>query len=71
MGTLFLQESDATVLIGGGPDASNDLNQYDLNQASFTIDVTAATVPEPSTWLAGVGALGVIGYTVLRRRKMA
>ena len=71
--TFFNTSSSDTkaTLIGGGPDASNDLNQYDVNQASFTIDVIGATVPEPSTWLAGVGASGVIGYTVLRRRKMA
>jgi hypothetical protein len=41
---------------------------FDINSApDFTITVEA--VPEPSTWLAGIGAFGVIGYTMLRRRR--
>jgi PEP-CTERM motif len=43
---------------------------FDINSApDFTITVEA--VPEPSTWLAGIGAAGVIGYTMLRRRQTA
>ncbi len=33
-------------------------------QGSFTV----TEVPEPSTWLAGIGAAGVIAFTILRRR---
>jgi len=45
--------------------------EYDLtSNPLFTITVVTA-VPEPSTWLAGVGVLGVIGYTVCRRRATA
>jgi hypothetical protein len=45
--------------------------EYDLtSNAPFTITVVTA-VPEPSTWPAGVGVLGVIGYIVLRRRATA
>ena len=42
--------------------------EYDLtSNLLFTITVATA-VPEPSPWLAGVGVLAVIGYTMLRRR---
>jgi hypothetical protein len=41
--------------------------QFQTPESSFTI----TTVPEPSTWFAGIGALIVIGYTVLRRRQAA
>lgn len=45
--------------------------EYDLtSNPLFTITVVTA-VPEPSTWLAGVGVLGVIGYTACRRRATA
>jgi PEP-CTERM motif len=37
--------------------------------ATFTATFTA--VPEPSTCFAGIAALGVIGYTMLRRRQIA
>jgi hypothetical protein len=41
--------------------------EYDLtSNPLFAITVITA-VPEPSTWLVGVGVLGMIGYTVLRR----
>jgi len=33
-------------------------------QGSFTV----TEVPEPSTWLAGIGAAGVIAFAILRRR---
>jgi len=43
---------------------------FDINSAlNFSITIEPTAVPEPSTWLAGVGALGVIGYTMLRRRR--
>lgn len=39
------------------------------DQAAINVNITA--VPEPSTWLAGIGAAGVIGYSLLRRRQTA
>jgi hypothetical protein len=45
----------------------SEATEFDLSSNPlFSIRVTA--VPEPSTWLAGVGVVGVIGYTMLRRR---
>jgi PEP-CTERM motif len=45
----------------------SEATEFDLsNNPLFSITVTA--IPEPSTCLAGVGVLGVIGYTMLRRR---
>jgi hypothetical protein len=35
-----------------------------------TFTITVAAVPEPSTWLAGIGAVGVVGCTILRRRRV-
>jgi hypothetical protein len=44
--------------------------EFDLtSNPLFTITITE--VPEPSTWLAGIAALGVIGFTILRRRATA
>ena len=40
---------------------------YETAETAFTV----TTVPEPSTWFAGIGALGVIGYTLLRRPRTA
>ena len=45
--------------------------EYDLDAATLYSPLRLTAVPEPSTWLAGVGVLGVIGYTVLRRRATA
>jgi MYXO-CTERM domain-containing protein len=36
-----------------------------LAETTYTITV----VPEPSTWFAGFGMLGVVGFTMLRRRR--
>jgi len=46
-----------------GPEVDYDINQTPI----FNIDITA--VPEPSTWIAGFAAAGVIGYSMLRRRR--
>jgi hypothetical protein len=54
-------------LVFGGPTTADDLNQFSVTPGDFTVTV----VPEPSTWLAGIGAVGVIGYTMLRRRRTA
>jgi len=46
--------------------SDSEATEFDLSSNPlFTITVTE--VPEPSTWLAGLGVLGVIGYTMLRR----
>jgi hypothetical protein len=47
--------------------SDTSFNDNPLAQTSYTI--TIAAVPEPSTWLAGIAALGVIGFTMLRRRR--
>jgi hypothetical protein len=39
-----------------------DAATYETAATAFNI----TTVPEPSTWFAGIGALGVIGHTLLR-----
>jgi hypothetical protein len=56
-----LPENNQTLIFAG---ADESFNQYSVTQASFTVTV----VPEPSTWLAGAAAAGLIGYTMLRRR---
>ncbi len=38
-------------------------------QISYLITVAPAAVPEPSTYLAGIAAAGLIGFTMLRRRR--
>lgn len=49
---------------------SNDFGDFNtVPQDSFSVTVTA--VPEPSTWFAGIAVLGVIGFTMLRRRSRA
>jgi hypothetical protein len=62
-GTYTLQTTSDSIV--------SDTNFMDnpLAQTSYTI--TVAEVPEPSTWIAGIGALGVIGFTLLRRRVTA
>jgi hypothetical protein len=58
-GSLFSLTSEAVVNVG-----ANDKLHF-----TQTLSVTSAVVPEPSTMaLAGLGALGLIGYG-LRRRK--
>jgi hypothetical protein len=50
----------------------NGETDYDINQTPlFTITIEATAVPEPSTWIAGFAAAGVIGYSMLRRRQTA
>src|SRR5207248_560217 len=46
---------------------SDDASTFNpADQANFTVTFTA--VPEPSTWLAAIASLGVIGFAMLRRR---
>jgi hypothetical protein len=49
------------------PEGDFDINETPL----FTITIEAVAVPEPSTWIAGFAAAGVIGYSMLRRRQTA
>ena len=41
---------------------------YNGGDIDFTLD-TLAPVPEPSTWIAGALAVGVVGWSVLKKRK--
>ncbi|HEY3662227.1 MAG TPA: PEP-CTERM sorting domain-containing protein, partial [Chthoniobacterales bacterium] len=58
-----------TTLSPKGSGISNDSFAYfNAPAASYTFTV----VPEPSTWsLVGVGALGAVGFGILRRRQRA
>jgi len=60
-GTYTLQTTLSSVV------TDTSFNDNALAQTQYTITV----VPEPSTWFAGIGAVGVIGYTVLRQRQRA
>ncbi len=48
----------------------SEATEFDLSSNPL-FSITVTEVPEPSTWLAAVGVLGVIGYTMLRRRATA
>ena len=65
-GSDFGTNPDATPSTHFYSDDFGSLNTID-NAPTFTVTVTA--VPEPSTWLTGIGALGVIAFTTLRRRQ--
>jgi hypothetical protein len=60
-----------------GPYDSQGTTVFDSEATEFDLSsnplfsITVTEVPEPSTWLAGVGVLGVIGYTMLHRRATA
>jgi hypothetical protein len=66
-----------TVILKGT--AVNDLNTaisgadgYNFKIGGSIQGITSGTVPEPSSFfLAGVGSLGVLGYSMLRRRTKA
>ena len=60
-GTYTLQTTPNSIV------SDTSFSDNPLAQTSYTI--TIAAVPEPSTWLAGIAALGVIGFTMLRRRR--
>jgi hypothetical protein len=60
-----------------GPFAPQGTAVFDSNGTEFDLTsnplftITITEVPEPSTWFAGIAALGVIGFTILRRRATA
>jgi hypothetical protein len=56
-------------VLSGDSTVGNLAGVFDLPNTDFDVNVTA--VPEPSTWFAGIGALGVIGYSMIRRRRIA
>jgi len=70
LATLTQPESFSLALSGLNP--SSGLGAFGFNnfQANDDGNVSAGVVPEPSTMvIAGLGALGLIGYGLLRRRK--
>lgn len=58
---LFAGTSPAGMFFGGSADVYGDV----------TIDFTYAAVPEPSTYVAGLSALGMLGMFGMRNRKQA
>jgi len=71
-GTYNFYVTDGGIADAQGSWIDNSANlTFDVNdEPLFTITVPVA-VPEPSTWVAAIGVVGVIGYTMLRRRQTA
>lgn len=63
-----------TQTYNGGSLASLGLiaGSYDFTWStdSVTVDVLAAPIPEPSTYMAIAGGLGLVGLVIVRRRKL-
>lgn len=66
-GTYKLQDITTGENFNKGAVLSGSDGVFDLPASIYTVNITA--VPEPSTWLAGMGAAGVIGITMLHRRQ--
>jgi len=71
--TLYPYFGRAGALANGWAAIGNDplSNSYSVYAMSGLITVTAAAVPEPSTWALALGGLTCFGYTVARRRPRA
>ena len=71
--TLYPYFGRAGALANGWAAIGNDplSNSYSVYAMSGLITVTAAAVPEPSTWALALAGLTCFGYTVARRRPRA
>jgi hypothetical protein len=71
--TLYPFVGRAGALANGWAAIGNDplSTSYPVYAMSGLITVTAAAVPEPSTWALALAGLTCFGYTVARRRPRA